>query len=132
VSEAEVHRALLYLEKVVEEHHLLVERLENLVVLDTPNEEEVLDVLKRLRSKRKEIYDNFKAIVDNLEHVTYRPTREEALGIINYYYAVMLPDEKRALEAIPAKVNLGHLRDEVQKDLAMIDKIRNLITRFVY
>ena len=132
MSEANVSRALLYLEKVVEEHHLLVERLENLLLLDGPDEEETVRVLKELRNKRRELYESFKTIVENLEYVTYRQTREEALGLLNYYYAVMLPDEINALSEVPKKANLSHLKEDIEKDIAMINRIKKLIIQFVY
>jgi len=132
MSEANASRALLYLEKVVEEHHLLVERLENLVLLDEPDEEETVRVLKELRNKRGELYESFKTIVENLEYVTYRQTREEALGLLNYYYAVMLPDEINALSEVPKKANLSHLKEDIEKDIAMINRIKKLIMQFVY
>jgi len=132
MSEANVSRALLYLEKVVEEHHLLVERLENLVLLDEPDEEETVRVLKELRNKRRELYESFKTLAENLEYVTYRQTREEALGLLNYYYAVMLPDETNALSEVPKKANLSHLKEDIEKDVAMINRIKKLIMQFVY
>ena len=132
MSEANVSRALIYLEKVVEEHHLLVERLENLVLLDEPDEEETVRVLKELRNKRRELYESFKTIAENLEYVTYRQTREEALGLLNYYYAVMLPDETNALSEVPKKANLSHLKEDIEKDVAMINRIKKLIMQFVY
>jgi len=132
MSEANVSKALLYLEKVVEEHHLLVERLENLLLLDEPDDEETVRVLKELRDKRRELYESFKTLADNLEYVTYRQTREEALGLLNYYYAVMLPDEIKALSEVPKKANLSHLEEDIEKDIAMIDRIKKLIIQFVY
>jgi hypothetical protein len=132
MSEANASRALLYLEKVVEEHHLLVERLENLILLDEPDEEETVRVLKELRNKRRELYESFKTLAENLEYVTYRQTREEALGLLNYYYAVMLPDEINALSEVPKKANLSHLKEDIEKDIAMINRIKKLIMQFVY
>jgi hypothetical protein len=132
MSEVNVSKALLYLEKVVEEHHLLVERLENLLLLDEPDDEETVRVLKELRDKRRELYESFKTLADNLEYVTYRQTREEALGLLNYYYAVMLPDEIKALSEVPKKANLSHLEEDIEKDIAMIDRIKKLIIQFVY
>ncbi len=132
MSEANASRALLYLEKVVEEHHLLVERLENLILLDEPDEEETVRVLKELRNKRRELYESFKTLAENLEYVTYRQTREEALGLLNYYYAVMLPDEINALSEVPKKANLSHLKEDIEKDIVMINRIKKLIMQFVY
>jgi len=132
MSEANASRALLYLEKVVEEHHLLVERLENLLLVDEPDEEETVRVLEELRNKRRELYEGFKTIVENLEYVTYRQTREEALGLLNYYYAVMLPDEINALSEVPKKANLSQLKEDIEKDIAMINRIKKLIVQFVY
>ena len=131
-SEIEVSRALLYLEKTVEEHHLLLERLENLKELKGVNAQEVEKLLKDMRKARQELYEQFKVIVNNIEQVTNRAIREEALGIINYYYTVMLNDEREVLEALKAKPEVGHLAPEIDKDLLMISKISSLISKFIY
>ncbi len=70
--------------------------------------------------------------MNNIEHVTNRSVREEALGIINYYYTVMLNDERSVLEAIKSLPNTEHLASEIEKDLAMISKISSLISKFIY
>lgn len=131
-SEIEVSRALLYLEKSVEEHHLLLERLENLEEIQGVDSSEVERVLKEMRKTRQEVYEQFRVIVDNIENVTNRAIREEALGIINYYYAVMLNDEKDVLETLKSKPEIEHLWAEIDKDLLMISKISSLISKFIY
>ena len=131
-SEIEVSRALLYLEKSVEEHHLLLERLENLKEIQGVDSNEVERVLKEMRKTRQEVYEQFRVIVNNIENVTNRAIREEALGIINYYYAVMLNDERNVLETLKSKPEIEHLRAEIDKDLLMISKISSLISKFIY
>jgi hypothetical protein len=130
MSENEIRRVLLYFEQVVEEHHVNLDELENYLELPIINTEKLEVLLRRLRRTRKELLNGIKIIVDNIDNVKDEKLKEEALGLMNYFYIVGFNDEENALKKAMNKDN--SLSEIINSDLDMLNKIRSMIVKFIF
>ena len=130
MSENEVRRVLLYFEQVVEEHHANLDELENYLELPVVNTEKLEVLLRRLRRTRRELLNGIKIIVDNIENVKDEKLKEEALGLMNYFYIVEFNDEENALKKAMDKDN--SLSEIINSDLDMLNKIRSMVVKFIF
>lgn len=129
-SEIEIGRVLLHFEQVVEEYHLTLEELENYLTLPEIEQEKLEKLLRRLRRNRRQLFNGIEVIVNHINNVTDNKMKEEALGLLNYFYIVGLNDDEKALKK--AKEKETNLAEEIDKDLEIVSKIRSLILKFVY
>ncbi|MEJ2770610.1 MULTISPECIES: hypothetical protein [unclassified Stygiolobus] len=129
-SEIEIGRVLLHFEQVVEEYHLTLEELENYLTFPEIEQEKLEKLLRRLRRNRRQLLNGIQVIVNHVNNVTNNKMKEEALGLLNYFYIVGLNDDEKAL--IKAKEKETNLAEEINRDLEIISKIRSLILKFVY
>jgi uncharacterized protein YnzC (UPF0291/DUF896 family) len=129
-SEIEIGRVLLHFEKVVEEYHLTLEELENYLTFPEIEQEKLEKLLRRLRRNRRQLLNGIQVIVNHVNNVTNNKMKEEALGLLNYFYIVGLNDDEKAL--IKAKEKETNLAEEINRDLEIVSKIRSLILKFVY
>ena len=74
--------------------------------------------------------NGIQVIVNHVNNVTNNKMKEEALGLLNYFYIVGLNDDEKAL--IKAKEKETNLAEEINRDLEIVSKIRSLILKFVY
>ncbi|MFP3202102.1 MAG: hypothetical protein RXR43_07640 [Sulfolobus sp.] len=130
MSENEIRRVLLYFEQVVEEHHVNLDELENYLELPIINTEKLEVLLRRLRRTRRELLNGIKIIVDNIDNVKDEKLKEEALGLMNYFYIVGFNDEENALKKAMSKDN--SLSEIINSDLDMLNKIRSMIVKFIF
>ncbi|QGR18996.1 hypothetical protein [Stygiolobus azoricus] len=129
-SEIEIGRVLLHFEQVVEEYHLTLEELENYLTFPEIEQEKLDKLLRKLRRNRRQLFNGIQVIVNHVNNVTDNKMKEEALGLLNYFYMVGLNDDEKAL--IKAKEKDSSLSEEINKDLEIVTKIRSLILKFVY
>lgn len=129
-SEIEIGRVLLHFEQVVEEYHLTLEELENYLTFPEIEQEKLEKLLRKLRRNRRQLLNGIQVIVNHVNNVTNNKMKEEALGLLNYFYVVGLNDDEKAL--IKAKEKEANLAEEINKDLEIVSKIRSLILKFVY
>ncbi|PVU75810.1 hypothetical protein DDW11_01405 [Sulfolobus sp. SCGC AB-777_G06] len=129
-SEIEIERVLLHFEQVVEEYHLTLEELENYLTFPEIEQEKLEKLLRRLRRNRRQLLNGIQVIVNHVNNVTNNKMKEEALGLLNYFYIVGLNDDEKAL--IKAKEKDTNLAEEINRDLEIVSKIRSLILKFVY
>ncbi|MEJ2778046.1 MAG: hypothetical protein RXQ78_01970 [Sulfolobaceae archaeon] len=129
-SEIEIGRVLLHFEQVVEEYHLTLEELENYLTFPEIEQEKLEKLLRRLRRNRRQLLNGIQVIVNHVNNVTNNKMKEEALGLLNYFYIVGLNDDEKAL--IKAKEKETNLAEEINRDLEIVSKIRSLILKFVY
>lgn len=129
-SEIEIGRVLLHFEQVVEEYHLTLEELENYLTFPEIEQEKLDKLLRKLRRNRRQLFNGIQVIVNHVNSVTDNKMKEEALGLLNYFYMVGLNDDEKAL--IKAKEKDSSLSEEINKDLEIVTKIRSLILKFVY
>jgi uncharacterized protein YnzC (UPF0291/DUF896 family) len=129
-SEIEIGRVLLHFEQVVEEYHLTLEELENYLTFPEIEQEKLEKLLRRLRRNRRQLLNGIQVIVNHVNNVTNNKMKEEALGLLNYFYIVGLNDDEKAL--IKAKEKDTNLAEEINRDLEIVSKIRSLILKFVY
>lgn len=130
MSENEIRRVLLHFEQVVEEHHVNLDELENYLELPIINTEKLEVLLRRLRRTRRELLNGIKIIVDNIDNVKDEKLKEEALGLMNYFYIVGFNDEENALKKAMNKDN--SLSEIINSDLDMLNKIRSMIVKFIF
>ncbi|MDT7873060.1 MAG: hypothetical protein RRB18_05560 [Sulfolobaceae archaeon] len=129
-SEIEIGRVLLHFEQVVEEYHLTLEELENYLTFPEIEQEKLEKLLRRLRRNRRQLLNGIQVIVNHVNNVTNNKMKEEALGLLNYFYIVGLNDDEKAL--MKAKEKDTNLAEEINRDLEIVSKIRSLILKFVY
>ena len=129
-SEIEVGRVLLHFEQVVEEYHNVLDELENYLILPEVESEKLDRLLRRLRRNRRQLLNGIQTIVDNISGLNDSKMKEEALGLLNYFYIVGLNDDENVLKK--AKEKAQGLSEEIDKDLEIVSKIRTLILKFVY
>ncbi|BCU70722.1 hypothetical protein [Stygiolobus caldivivus] len=129
-SEIEVGRVLLHFEQVVEEYHNVLDELENYLILPEVESEKLDRLLRRLRRNRRQLLNGIQTIVDNINGLNDSKMKEEALGLLNYFYIVGLNDDENVLKK--AKEIAQGLSEEIDKDLEIVSKIRSLILKFVY
>jgi uncharacterized protein YnzC (UPF0291/DUF896 family) len=129
-SEIEIGRVLLHFEQVVEEYHLTLEELENYLTFPEIEQEKLEKLLRRLRRNRRQLLNGIQVIVNHVNNVTNNKMKEEALGLLNYFYIVGLNDDEKAL--IKAREKETNLAEEINRDLEIVSKIRSLILKFVY
>lgn len=129
-SDIEIGRVLLHFDQVIEEHNSYLEELENLLELPEIEIDKLTRLLKRLRRTRKEIMEGISQLVKNLSSSTDAKLKEEALGIINYFYVVGIKDEIEALKKALEKES--SLKDEIEKDLQLLEKMKSLVVQFIY
>lgn len=129
-SEIEIGRVLLHFEQIVEEYHLTLEELENYLTFPEIEQEKLEKLLRRLRRNRRQLLNGIQVIVNHVNNVTNNKMKEEALGLLNYFYIVGLNDDEKAL--IKAKEKDTNLAEEINRDLEIVSKIRSLILKFVY
>jgi len=129
-SEIEIGRVLLHFEQVVEEYHLTLEELENYLTFPEIEQEKLEKLLRRLRRNRRQLLNGIQVIVNHVNNVTNNKMKEEALGLLNYFYIVGLNDDEKAL--MKAKEKETNLAEEINRDLEIVSKIRSLILKFVY
>ncbi|MFP3233265.1 MAG: hypothetical protein RXR08_06150 [Sulfolobaceae archaeon] len=129
-SEIEIGRVLLHFEQVVEEYHLTLEELENYLTFPEIEQEKLEKLLRRLRRNRRQLLNGIQVIVNHVNNVTNNKMKEEALGLLNYFYIVGLNDDEKAL--IKAKEKETNLAEEINRDLEIVSKIRSIILKFVY
>jgi hypothetical protein len=87
-------------------------------------------LLRRLRRNRRQLLNGIQVIVNHVNNVTNNKMKEEALGLLNYFYIVGLNDDEKAL--MKAKEKETNLAEEINRDLEIVSKIRSLILKFVY
>jgi len=109
-SEIEIGRVLLHFEQVVEEYHLTLEELENYLTFPEIEQEKLEKLLRRLRRNRRQLLNGIQVIVNHVNNVTNNKMKEEALGLLNYFYIVGLNDDEKAL--IKAKEKETNLAEE--------------------
>ena len=129
-SDLEIGRVLLHFDEVVEEHNSYLEELENLLELPTVDKERVARLLKRLRRTRKEILEGINSIVIHINNSKDAKIKEEALGIMNYFYVVGINDEEEVLRKLLALDST--MKDEIENDISMLEKIKSLVMQFIY
>jgi len=129
-SDIEIGRVLLLFDEVVEEHNSYLEELENLLELPTLDKDRVQRLLKRLRRTRKEILEGINSITAHINNSKDAKIKEEALGIINYFYVVGINDEEEALRKL-LTLN-SSMKDEIENDISMLERIKSLIVQFIY
>jgi len=129
-SEIEIGRVLLHFEQVVEEYHHALEELENYLTLPEIEQEKLDKLLRKLRRNRRQLLNGIQVIVNHVNNVTDNKMKEEALGLLNYFYVVGLNDDEKVL--MKAKEKEASLSEEINKDLEIITRIRSLILKFVY
>ncbi|AHC51206.1 hypothetical protein SUSAZ_03910 [Sulfolobus acidocaldarius SUSAZ] len=129
-SDIEVGRVLLYFERVIEEHNNTLDKLENYAQIPEVDTEKIDVLIKRLRRTRKEILQGIETISNYVENVKDTKLKEEALGLINYFYVVGLEDEENVLRTL--KERSASTDQNIDKDIETISKIRGLILKFIY
>ena len=129
-SDIEIGRVLLRFDEVVEEHNSYLEELENLLELPTLDKDRVQRLLKRLRRTRKEILEGINSITAHINNSKDIKIKEEALGIINYFYVVGINDEEEALRKLLALDS--SMKEEIENDISMLERIKSLIVQFIY
>ncbi|MCY0860246.1 MAG: hypothetical protein OWQ54_07425 [Sulfolobaceae archaeon] len=131
-QEIEISRALVYLESVVEDHSAYLEELENLLVFPAQDIDfkRVEVILKRMRKIRRDLASSINIIISNIDKVNDKKLREEALGILSYFYLIGFNDEKDLLLSIKdTSSKIGYELDIV-KDLSEIDELRSKMEKF--
>ena len=129
-SDLEIGRVLLRFDEVVEEHNSYLEELENLLELPSIDKERVIRLLKRLRRTRKEILNGINSISIHINNSKDAKIREEALGIMNYFYIVGINDEENVLRKV---ITLDStMKDEVENDISALERIKSLVMQFIY
>ncbi|AAY80227.1 hypothetical protein [Sulfolobus acidocaldarius] len=129
-SDIEVGRVLLYFERVIEEHNNTLDKLENYAQIPELDTEKIDVLIRRLRRTRKEILQGIETISNYVENVKDTKLKEEALGLINYFYVVGLEDEENVLRTL--KERSASTDQNIDKDIETISKIRGLILKFIY
>jgi len=129
-SDIEIGRVLLLFDEVVEEHNSYLEELENLLELPTIDKDRLQRLLKRLRRTRKEILEGINSITAHINNSKDPKIKEEALGIINYFYVVGINDEEEALRKLLTLDS--SMKDEIENDISMLERIKSLIVQFIY
>ena len=129
-SEIEVGRILLHFEQVVEEYHSALDELESYLELPEIESERVERVLRKLRRNRRLLLNGIQTIVEHLDKLSDDKMKEEALGLLNYFYVVGLNDDESALKR--AKEKFQSFSEDIDKDLEIISRMRSLILKFVY
>ena len=129
-SDLEISRVLLHFDEIVEEHNSYLEDLENLLELPTIDKERVNRLLKRLRRTRKEILEGISSIVVHINNSKDAKIKEEALGIMNYFYVVGINDEEEVLRKLLALDST--MKNEIENDISTLERIRSLVIQFIY
>ncbi|BFH73403.1 hypothetical protein SJAV_13470 [Sulfurisphaera javensis] len=129
-NDIEIGRVLLQFDQVIEEHNSYLEELENLVELPEIETERLSRLLRRMRKTRKQILGGISSIVEHIKNSNDPKLKEEALGIMNYFYVVGINDEERALRKV-MEIEMS-LKEDIEKDIEMLEKIRSLVMQFIY
>lgn len=131
-EEVEISRILLYLESVVEDHSNYLEELENILAFPPQSMDlkRLEIILKRMRRTRKDIASSMNVIISNLNKVTDKNLKEEALGILSYFYLVGFNDEKNLLTSLRENALKVGYEIDISKDLAEIDELRSKMEKF--
>ncbi|BAB65335.1 hypothetical protein [Sulfurisphaera tokodaii] len=129
-SDIEIGRVLLQFDQVIEEHNSYLEELENIIELPSVETDKIHRILKRMRRTRKEILSGISNIVKHIATSNDKKIKEEALGIMNYFYVVGIKDEENALRKV-MEIDLS-FKEDVEKDIETLEKIRSLVMQFIY
>jgi len=129
-SDLEIGRVLLQFDEIVEEHNSYLEELENMLELPTIDKDRVARLLKRLRRTRREILNGITSISNHINNSKDSKIKEEALGIMNYFYIVGINDEEKALRKVITFDST--MKDEVENDISVLERIKSLVMQFIY
>lgn len=129
-SDLEIGRVLLQFDEIVEEHNSYLEELENMLELPTIDKDRVARLLKRLRRTRREILNGITSISNHINNSKDPKIKEEALGIMNYFYIVGINDEEKALRKVITFDST--IKDEVENDISILERIKSLVMQFIY
>jgi len=129
-SDLEIGRVLLQFDEIVEEHNSYLEELENMLELPTIDKDRVTRLLKRLRRTRREILNGITSISNHINNSKDSKIKEEALGIMNYFYIVGINDEEKALRKVITFDST--MKDEVENDISVLERIKSLVMQFIY
>jgi len=129
-SDLEIGRVLLQFDEIVEEHNSYLEELENMLELSTIDKERVIRLLKRLRRTRREILNGITSISSHINNSKDSKIKEEALGIMNYFYIVGINDEEKALRKVITFDST--MKDEIENDISALERIKSLVMQFIY
>lgn len=129
-SDIEIGRVLLQFDEIVEEHNSYLEELENMLEFPTVDRERLVRLLKRLRRTRKEILNGINSISNHINSSNDSKIKEEALGLMNYFYVVGLNDEEIALRKV-LTIDVT-MKEEIENDLLTLERIKSLVMQFIY
>lgn len=129
-SDIEIGRVLLQFDQVIEEHNSYLTELENLIELPNIETDKVMRILRRMRRTRRQILGGISSIVNHISQSNDNKLKEEALGIMNYFYVVGINDEEIALRKIIEKE--ATFKEDIEKDIEMLEKIKSLVMQFIY
>lgn len=129
-SDIEIGRVLLQFDQVIEEHNSYLEELENLIELPNAETDRINRILKKMRRTRREILNGISNIVKHITTSNDSKIKEEALGIMNYFYVVGIKDEENALRRV-MEIDFS-FKDDIEKDIEILEKIKSLVMQFIY